>query len=111
MTIQEITVNGPINARRYEATVTVTLDAADIVTRAGATGTDAWVVFRVRGDIAIFPILPSGAISPDTQAVLLGGDEAAIRTALTKKGAAAAAFTTPVFLDFDGGGYRAPFAP
>lgn len=111
MSVQEVQVNGQIGARRYEATITVTLDAADIVTRAGATGRDAWLVFRVRGDRAIFPVLPSGAITPETQAALLAGDEAAIRTALTGKGAFAAAFTTPVFVDFDGNGYRAPFAP
>jgi hypothetical protein len=27
------------------------------------------------------------------------------------RGVGAAAFTAPVFVDFDGGGWRAPFAP
>ncbi|MGN6105812.1 MAG: CehA/McbA family metallohydrolase [Kofleriaceae bacterium] len=97
--------------RRYVATVTVTLDAQDIQTRAGATGTDAWLVFRARGDRGIFPVIPSNSITDATAAALLGGDFDTIRTTLTGKGVPAAAFTSPVFVDFDGGGYRAPFAP
>ncbi len=97
--------------QRYQATVAVTLDVSDIATRTGATGKDAWVVFRVRGNRSIFPVWPSDAVTPDTQAALLGGDFATIRTALTGIGVSAAAFTAPVFVDFDGGGYRAPFAP
>jgi hypothetical protein len=97
--------------QRYEATVTVTLDATDIGTRQGATGTDAWLVFRARGNRAVFPIMPVDAITADTQAAILSGDFAQIQTALTGKGVPAEAVTAPVFVDFDGGGYRAPFAP
>jgi len=98
--------------RRYEATVQVTLDAADIATRAGATGKDAWLVFRARGDRGIFPILVKGdTITSTTMPALLGGDTATISAALAGHGVPAAAFTSPVFVDFDGGGYRAPFAP
>ncbi|MCW5804823.1 MAG: PHP domain-containing protein [Deltaproteobacteria bacterium] len=111
MNVQLANVPGPGNARRFVATVTLTLDAQDIATRAGATGTDAWLVFRARGDRAIFPLLTNGAIDTASKAALLSGDFDAIRTALTGKGVPAAAFTTPVFVDFDGGGYRAPFAP
>lgn len=112
MTVQLANVSGPGNHRRFQATVTVTLDAADIANRAGATGTDAWLVFRVRGDRAIFPLLPNQTLDePATRTAILGGDFATIRTALTGKGVPACAFTTPVFVDFDGGGYRAPFAP
>jgi hypothetical protein len=111
MTVTLANAPGPGTARRYQANVTITLDALDITTRAGATGTDAWLVLRVRGDRAIFPVLPSDAIKDDTMAALLGGDFNTIRTALTGKGASAMAFTSPIFVDFDGGGYRAPFAP
>ncbi len=97
--------------RRYEATVTVTLDDADILNRAGAVGKDAWLVFRVRGDRSIFPMMPDGVLSPDLMPVALSGDRTMIATAFAGKGIAAAAFTSPVFVDFDGGGYRAPFAP
>jgi hypothetical protein len=111
MTVNLATIGGPGNRRRFEATVTVTLDAADIGTRTGATGTDAWLVFRVRGDRAIFPLLTNDVITAATKPVLLGGDFDEIRAALTGKGVPATAFTSPVFVDFDGGGYRAPFAP
>jgi hypothetical protein len=111
MTVQLVTVTGGGQHKRFEATVTVTLAASDIATRAGATGTDAWLVFRARGDRAIFPILAKDAITDATKAALLSGDFNAIRTALTGIGVPAEAFTTPVFVDFDGGGYRAPFAP
>ena len=102
----------PGGGKRFEATVHVTLDAQDIATRAGATGKDAWLVFRARGDVGIFPILTTDdAVSDATMPALLGGDFTAIRAALTGKGVQAQAVTAPVFLDFDGGGYRAPFAP
>jgi len=110
MNVQLVNVQGPGQHRRFEATVTVVLDAADIVTRAGATGTDAWLVFRTRGDRAIFPVLTNNAIEDSTKAAVLGGDFDTLRAALTGKGVPATAFTTPVFVDFDGGGYRAPFA-
>lgn len=111
MTVQLATVAGGGQHKRFEATVTVTLSIADIATRSGATGTDAWLVFRVRGDRSIFPVLPTNAITDATKAAVLGGDFNTIRTALTGIGVPAEAFTAPVFVDFDGGGYRAPFAP
>jgi hypothetical protein len=110
MTISLVNVSGPA-FRRYEGTVTVSIDAADIMTRAGATGTDAWLVFRVRGDRGIFPLLTQGTIDATTLPVLLTGDMTQIATALQHKGYGAMAFTAPIFVDFDGGGYRAPFAP
>lgn len=109
MTINLASVSGGF--KRYEGTVTVTIDVGDIVNRTGATGTDAWLVFRVRGDTGIFPLVTDGAIDATTQSVLLGGDMTAITAALAHKGKGAMAFTAPIFVDFDGGGYRAPFAP
>ncbi len=112
MTVQLANLPGGGGFRRYEATVTVTLDAQDIVTRAGASGTDAWLVFRARGDRAIFPLLlDGGTVDATTRPAIMSGDFAMLRTALTGKGVSAMAVTTPVFVDFDGGGYRAPFAP
>jgi hypothetical protein len=98
--------------QRFETTVTVTLDAADIVNRTGATGQDAWLVFRVRGDTGIFPLVTQNLDVDDAMlAVLLAGDPAELAAAFAGTGVPAAAFTAPVFVDFDGGGYRAPFAP
>lgn len=104
-------ISGPGNFQRYEATIQVTLDVSDIVTRAGATGTDAWLVFRVRGDRSIFPLRTDDAVDDTTLPALLGGDMTVIAGALRGHGIPAAAFTAPVFVDYDGGGYRAPFAP
>ena len=112
MTVQLKTLPGGGGFKRYEAIVQVTLDATDIATRAGATGSDAWLVFRARGDQGIFPILIKGdTVSDTTMPALLSGDMTAIATALTGHGVPAEAITAPVFVDFDGGGYRAPFAP
>lgn len=111
MTVELASVPGAGSYQRYEATVTVTLDAADIVNRAGATGQDAWLVFRVRGNRAVFPLNMIGTITSTSLPALLSGDFDMIRTALTGQGVPAEAFTTPVFVDFDGGGYRAVFAP
>jgi hypothetical protein len=110
MTVDLATMTGGF--KRYEATVTITLDASDIVTRTGKTGSDAWLVFRARGDRAIFPVMPNGdAVDDTTMPTLLEGDMTAIAGVLQGRGVPAAAFTAPVFVDFDGGGYRAPFAP
>jgi len=112
MTVSLKTLSGGGGYSRYEATVTVTLDASDIVNRAGATGKDAWLVFRARGNRGIFPILPKGdTITDTTMSALLTGDRATIDTALAGHGISAEAVTAPIFVDFDGGGYRAPFAP
>jgi hypothetical protein len=111
MTIALQTLPGGGNFRRYQFTVTVTIDAMDIVNRAGATGQDAWLVFRVRGDRGIFPIMADDSIDATTLPVLLAGDMDQIAQALVGRGFPAQAFTAPIFVDFDGGGYRAPFAP
>ncbi len=112
MAVNLATLSGGGGFKRYEATVTITLDASDIVTRTGAQGTDAWLVFRVRGDRSIFPIMTNGdTVDATTLPTLLGGDMTAIAGVLQGRGVPAAAFTAPVFVDFDGGGYRAPFAP
>ncbi|HVV84838.1 MAG TPA: CehA/McbA family metallohydrolase [Kofleriaceae bacterium] len=100
------------NYKRLAATITVRLTAADIRNRAGATGQDAWVVFRARGDKAIFPILSGDLIDDTNLATLVDGDPAAVDNLLRSGlGVHAEAFTAPVFVDFDGNGYRAPFKP
>jgi hypothetical protein len=112
MTVQLATLPGGGGFKRYEASVQVTLDASDIATRTGATGKDAWLVFRARGDRGIFPILlKSDTVSDTTMPALLSGDMTTIAAALQGHGVPAEAFTAPVFVDFDGQGYRAPFAP
>jgi hypothetical protein len=65
----------------------------------------------VRGNRAIVPVVIEDAINADNASAFVAGDQAAIDAALVGHGANAMAFTAPVFVDFDGGGYRAPFAP
>jgi hypothetical protein len=111
LTVEEIDpgVNG-LHLRR-EARVVVSLSAADIVTRAGATGSDAWVIVRVRGRRSLFPMLVDGALEGANLAVATSGDRAAIAAAMQSVGSFPLAYTAPVLIDFDGGGWRAPFAP
>ena len=103
--------DAPAGGQRRHAQVTITLAAADIPTRDGHTGDDAWIVVRVRGNRAIVPVVIEDAITADNVAAFVAGDQAGIDAALTGHGASAMAFTAPVFVDFDGGGYRAAFAP
>jgi hypothetical protein len=111
LTVQPVSVGGGVD--RLEATVDVALTAAEVAahTRAGATGQDAWVVVRARGQRGIFPIYIGSLASGSLLATLVRGSEAEIDAALVGKGLPASAFTAPVLVDFDGGGYRAPFAP
>lgn len=98
---------------RWEASVSLTVAAEQIVTRAGATGADAWFVARVQGhERPIFPLLLGGTLTGATLPVLVDEPGVAEReAALRGKGVPAAAITSAFYVDFDGGGYTAPFAP
>ena len=96
---------------RYEANVSFTISPNDIVVREGATGSDAWFVFRVRGSRAVFPILFDGAMTDSNLDTLVTGTQQQIDAILDGVGVPATAFTSPIFVDFDGGGYTAIFAP
>ena len=110
MTVSLVPAGGGYNI--YQAVVTVTLDASDIVNRAGATGKDAWLVFRARGNRAIFPLMLLNALGTDAAiTAALAGDSASLDAVMVGNGVPAEAVTAPVFVDFDGGGYLAPFAP
>jgi hypothetical protein len=69
------------------------------------------VVVRARGNRSIYPVLLNGVLSTENLATLVAGDPAQVEALLAGNGVPAAAFTAPIFLDLDGGGYRAPFAP
>lgn len=97
---------------RLEATVTITIDAGDIVTRAGGTGSDAWFVVRARGDRSIFPVMLDGVFDDaNIDTFVDPGNPGDLETHLIGAGIPTAAFTAPFFVDFDGGGYLAPFSP
>jgi hypothetical protein len=101
----------PGGGSRRRATVSVTLVASDIPTRAGKTGEDAWLVARVRGRRSLFPMLPEGVITDEATLGVLTTGAAPWNAALAGRGVPATALTGPILLDFDGGGWRAPFQP
>ncbi len=94
------------SAARLEADLQITVDADALLAleRAGAVGKDLWLVARATGDVGLFPTLPQGLDPADVAAIVDGGP-------LDGKGVPALAFTNPVFVDVDGGGWKAPFAP
>jgi len=96
---------------RYSATVQIAIDAGDIVNREGATGSDAWFVVRAWGTRAIYPILLNDVVSGANLATLLDGSPEVVDPLLYSTGIPALAFTAPIYVDFDGGGYRAIFSP
>lgn len=103
------TVEVATGFERYEALVSITLSDTGPLYPVGGTGEDAWVVVRVSGDRAVFPLLLSGTLG--NVATLLSGDQTAIDAYLDGRGIPATAFTAPIFLDVDGGGYTAQFEP
>ncbi len=110
MTVTQEAVGGGYNRSRAE--VTFTLAAGDAPVRAGATGEDVWVMVRVRGQKAVFPVLVDALLDdgPTLDAVLTG-NPTQLDAALMNRGVPAAAFTAATLVDFDGSGWRAPFAP
>jgi hypothetical protein len=106
------TLGSQVTQGRRHATLTVTLAVADIPNRAGAVGQDAWIVVKASGERAVFPVLTEGALNPDNlEAVVAASSDSELAAALGRVGVPAAAFTAPILVDFDGSGWRAPFAP
>ena len=76
----------------------------------GARGKDLWLLARAFGDRSLFPVVPGGLRTgpgaADTSiSSLVNG------TPVTSSGAYPLAFTNALFVDVDGGGWRAPFQP
>ncbi|MEM9489166.1 MAG: CehA/McbA family metallohydrolase, partial [Myxococcota bacterium] len=104
---------GP-GADRYQAALQVTIASDDIVNRAGASGDDAWLVIRARGQRAIFPLSTADLVGEGDDEVidiLVAGEPGPVDAVLRQAGLPATAFTAAIFIDFDGGGYTAPFSP
>jgi hypothetical protein len=102
----QITAGVPY-ATRQEITIDATLDPAAVAqrARAGAQGSDLWLVVRATGETGMFPTIP-GLIAPSTPLTQL------IDTPdYTGIGVPALAFTNAIFVDVDGGGWRGPFQP
>jgi hypothetical protein len=99
---------GGAGAARLHATADASLIVSDVAahTRAGARGKDFWMLARVTGLTGLWPVIPQAVdatVVPVATLVAGGG--------LDGQGVPALAFTNPVFVDVDGGGWRAPFAP
>lgn len=94
--------------RRVEAAIDLPLDVEPIVgkNRSGATGRDFYLLGRAASRRSLFPVVPTD-LDPDdvTIAALIDG---AVPDGL---GNLPQAITNPIFVDADGGGYRAIFAP
>jgi len=101
------------NQGMREASVVLTLSASQVAAanRAGALGVDAWVVVRVTGERPVFPVLTQSLDPQNLAAVVAAGTDNALAAALGTSGIPSMAFTGPIFVDYDGGGWRAPFAP
>ncbi len=98
---------GDPNTARLELTLEAQVDPAELAARnrAGAAGADLWLLARATGDRGLFPVIPVG-IDPSVPLADL-----VERGDLAGRGVPALAFTNPIFVDVDGGGWRAPFAP
>jgi hypothetical protein len=98
---------GGAGAARLHAVVDTFVAVADVAahTRAGARGQDFWLLARVTGLTGLWPMIPQAVDSSVPLASLVSG------APLVGEGVPALAFTNPVFVDVDGGGWRAPFAP
>ena len=97
--------------RRFESSLTLTVTPADIKVREGATGTDAWIVVRVRGQRAIYPLFIGNLLQGQDVSTFVEGTPEQVEAALEGRGRPATAVSSAFFVDFDGGGYAAPFAP
>jgi hypothetical protein len=85
----------------------VTPDMLLLRQRAGAQGSDLWMVARATGETALFPVIPIGVADGITVGSLV--DQGA--GVLAGSGVPALAFTNPVFVDVDGNGWRGAFQP
>ena len=107
MTINTVeVVAGQPQTKRLEVTIDVDLEVADLLSRqrAGAQGQDLWIVARTIGNVGLFPLVTAGLQPTDLPALVSTFD-------LTGKGEPAMAFTNAIFVDVDGNGWKAPFAP
>ncbi|HTM21826.1 MAG TPA: CehA/McbA family metallohydrolase [Kofleriaceae bacterium] len=96
---------------RWHATAQITIQASDIVAAEGATGSDAWFVVRAWGTRAIYPMLLNDVVADSHVDTLITGSGEAFDTLMTTTGVPAQAFTAPIYVDFDGDGYKAVFSP
>jgi hypothetical protein len=100
-------VDRPGGGRFLRARASLDVKVADLLAgnAPGARGSDLWLLARTFGGVAMFPVLPGGLKKDVDVNKLLDGQP------LTDQGAYPLAFTNPLFVDVDGSGWKAPFAP
>jgi hypothetical protein len=101
------TVDRPGGGRFLRARASLDVKVSELLldNPAGSRGRDLWLVARTFGDHAMFPVAPGGIRKSADLSALLDGRP------LDDQGAYAVAFTNPLYVDVDGGGWRGPFAP
>lgn len=111
---QALVVTEDAGAERRETTLTFTLAPGDLATRAGARGQDAVVVVRVSGQSAMFPLVFEGNVGlADVPGLVEANTRAEVDAVFATHSTVVfpTAFTGPIRVDFDGGGFAAPFEP
>ncbi len=101
------TVSGVISSTRRDISIDLTDVTADQFlarNRVGAVGKDLWMVARASGSQALYPSLPNEMTKTPIADLASGAP-------IFDDGVPPLAFTSAVFVDVDGGGWRGPFAP
>lgn len=100
------TVAGVASSTRRDLVIDASVPVEDLLAQArpGAVGKDLWVVARASGTQALYPSLPNAVYKTPIESIVAG-------TPMLDEGVPALAFTNAIFIDVDGGGWRAPFAP
>ena len=109
LTVNSVDLGGGFS--RFESSITVSITPSDIPVRAGSSGTDAWFVIRVRGTRSIYPLFVGNLFEDEDVSIFVDGDANAVENALLGRGRPATAITSAFYVDFDGAGFKAQFAP
>jgi hypothetical protein len=107
-----VTTEAADGGERWVARLSYDLPVAEVPRREGVRSQDLWLVVRVYGSEGIYPLHYSdGVITADIVGVLASGSDADVRAALVGRGPFALAYTNPIFVDVDGGGFKGAFQP
>lgn len=105
LTVERVAL--PSGAYVLRARVAADVDVDALLARGapGAVGKDVWLLARTVGDRSMFPAVSASLPADVPIAKLLDG------VPITDGGPFPLAFTNPVFVDVDGGGWRGAFQP
>ena len=109
LTINSVDLGGGFS--RFESSINLTITPGDIPVRSGAAGSDAWFVVRVRGSRGIYPLFIGNLFDDLDVSIFVNGDPTAVENALQGRGRPATAISSAFYVDYDGGGFKAQFAP